>query len=184
MFFIWTALLIFLVVVFGLSYVLLAELWRITVLDGVPAVSSTWAIVDRVIVERVFPRDGLILDLGCGNGWTMRRFWRSGIRGPLVGYELAFLPWITGVCWNVVTRMPITIHRKDLLHAPLEDAKGLYLFLLPRVLAQIAPELKRRVQPGTIIVSAEFALPGWEPTKVFEARGVTRRNAKIYCYVV
>ena len=36
------------------------------------------AIVDRVHVERVLRRDGLI---GCGTGWTLRRLWRSGLRG-------------------------------------------------------------------------------------------------------
>ncbi|MFZ2804402.1 MAG: SAM-dependent methyltransferase, partial [Patescibacteria group bacterium] len=59
---------------------------------------------------------------------------------------------------------------------------GIYLFLLPNFLKRLGPELERRLRAGTIVVSAEFAIPGWTPIKTFEARGVTKLHAPIYVY--
>ncbi|MFZ2803685.1 MAG: class I SAM-dependent methyltransferase, partial [Patescibacteria group bacterium] len=117
MMWVYVALLVFLVLVLGVCSLFLAELWRITFRHGIPSIASTWAIVDRIIVERVLPRDGLILDLGCGTGWTLRRLWRSGLRGPFIGYENAFVPWLFGRVWNFVTISPIKVRRADLFTA-------------------------------------------------------------------
>ena len=173
---------LFLFIVLGLCVLLLAELWRISFVGGIPAVASTWAIVDRVIVERVLPRDGLILDLGCGTGWTLRRLWRSGLRGPFVGYENAFVPWFFGRVWNLITMCPVSVRRADLFSAPFEEARGVYLFLLPVFLKRLGPELARRLRPGAVVVSAEFPIPGWTPERTFEARGVTKKQATIFVY--
>lgn len=173
---------VFLLVVLGVCILFLAELWRITYSRGIPSIASTWAIVDRVIVERALPSEGLILDLGCGTGWTMRRLWRSGMHGPFIGYENAFVPWLFGRAWNFLTMCPVTIRRGDLFRAPFEDARGVYLFLVPAYLERFGPDLVRHLRPGTAVVSAEFPIPGLSPQKILEARGITNRHAKIYIY--
>lgn len=179
---IWLFLIVFLLISAGMIGLVISELWRVIFLNGMPAVSSTWAIVDRVIVERVLPTKGLILDLGCGSGWTLRRFFRSGIRGPLMGYEKEFSPWLIGKIWNFLTMSPVKIHRTDYLAAPIEQAAGIYLFLLPQVMSQMSLVLASRARPDAVIVCAEFSLPDWRPIAVFEARGVTKRRSKIYIY--
>jgi hypothetical protein len=184
MWWLWLVLAAFLLGVFFVCFLFLSEIWRITLSEGIPAVSSTWAVVDRVIVERVLPREGLILDLGCGTGWTLRRLWRSGLRGPFVGYENAFVPWFAGRVWNCVTMCPVNVQRADLFTAPFEQARGVYLFLLPDFLKRLGPELKHRLNPGAVVVSAEFPIPDWTPWKTFEARGVTKPHAKVFVYRV
>ena len=164
------------------SGLILSELFRVTLRNGVPSLSSTWAIVDKVITTHVFPVQGLILDLGCGNGWTLRRLWRSGLRGPFVGYEKAFVPWLMGWFWNKLSYVPVKVVRQDFSQAPIEQAKGVYLFLLPSMLEKVGNMIKRRAKPGTVVVSAEFQIPGWTPDQTHEARGVTRKKAKIYVY--
>lgn len=166
------------------SMLFLSELWRVSVRGGVPSIASTWAIVDRVIAERVLPTEGLTLDLGCGTGWTLRRFWRSGLRGPFEGYERALAPWLIGRCWNALSLAPIRLVRRDVLAAPLERAAAVYLFLLPGMLKRLAPDLVRRMKPGATVVSAEFAIPDWRPVRMFEARGVTRKRATVYVYEI
>lgn len=166
------------------SGLFLSELWRVSVRGGVPSIASTWAIVDRVIAERVLPTEGLVLDLGSGTGWTLRRFWRSGLRGPFEGYERAFVPWFIGTCWNALSLAPIRLLRRDMLAAPLERAAAVYVFLLPESLKRLAPELARRMTRGTTVVSAEFAVPGWRPVRTLEARGVTRKHAAVYVYEI
>lgn len=180
----WIGLLIFLAISFFSISCLIFEMWRVTSKDGVPSLSSTWGIIDEIICKQVLPRDGLILDLGAGNGWTMRRLWRRGIHGPLVGYEKEFVPWGVGAIWNKLTGTPVKLLRQDFSAAPYEEAKGIYLFLMPQTLEKLAPIIRQRCRSGTVVVSAEFSIPGWNPTRVLEARGVTSRKAKIFCYSV
>jgi len=148
----------------------------------VPSLSSTWPIVDTVIAEHLLPTDGMILDLGCNDGWTLRRFARAGLRGPLIGYENKYWPWLTGRLWNKLRPLPLDLRRDDFKRAPIAQAKGIYLFLLTSALVDLAPLIRRDAQPGTVVVSAEFAVPGWVPDRIFEARGITSRQAKIFVY--
>lgn len=148
----------------------------------VPSLSSTWPIVDKVIAEHLLPTEGMILDLGCNDGWTLRRLAAAGLRGPLIGYEYKYWPWLTGWVWNKLRPLPIELKREDFRRAPIRQAKGIYLFLLTSTLAGLAPWLRQEAQPGTTIVSAEFAVPGWVPDKIYEARGITSRQAKIFVY--
>ncbi|MEO5928047.1 MAG: hypothetical protein ABIO72_04980 [Patescibacteria group bacterium] len=167
---------------FAAILLLIGELWRVSFWGGVPSIFSTWAIVDAIISAKVLPRDGLILDLGAGNGWTLRRMWRSGMKGPFIGYEKEWWPWIVGTVWNSVTGAPIILKREDFLNAPIEDARGIYLFLFPSILSGLGGSIEQKAHHGIPVVSAEFAVPGWTPERTLEAKGITNKKAKVFCY--
>ncbi|HWQ99333.1 MAG TPA: class I SAM-dependent methyltransferase [Candidatus Methylomirabilis sp.] len=151
---------------------------------GVPFVPSTTAILRAVIDANVLPHDGLILDLGCGDGKALRMLAHAGYKGPLVGYERAFYPWLHSKLWGILDRSPVIVRREDFSHAPLEEARGVYVFLLASVLSKLAPTLSLRLAPGTVVVSAEFPIADWTPVQVLTAPGVTAREAKVFVYVV
>ncbi|GEM_PF-6441483 len=180
----WIGLGIFLVLSLFICGALVTELLRVACGRGVPSISSTRAMVDTVIANHIFPSTGLILDLGCGYGWTLRRLSKSGLRGPFVGYENVLVQWLIGRVWNFLTQSQVTIVHADLYAAPIESARGIYLFLLPSVLKSLGPELIRRAAPGTRILCAEFPLPGWQPLHIYEARGITSSQAKLFVYEV
>lgn len=161
---------------------ILFTLFRKRPSDYVPSLSSTWPVVDMVIAEHILPTEGMILDLGCNDGRTLRRLAGAGLRGPLIGYENRFWPWFNGWMWNKLRPLPIELRREDFRQAPIGEAKGIYLFLLTSALADLAPLLRREARPGTVVVSAEFAVPGWEADRIFVARGITSRQAKIFVY--
>lgn len=182
MFLYWIGLGFFLTCIFLICGFLVYELFRVAIGNGMPSLSSTRSIIDSIILHELLPRNGLILDLGCGSGRTLRRLSCSGLRGPFVGYERLFIPWAIGYFWKVFSRSNITLVRADALKAPIEEARGVYLFLLPNALKELAPYLEQRIARGTVIISAEFSIPGWEAQGIFEARGVTSRHAKIFVY--
>lgn len=163
---------------------LLLEFARVAKKGEVPFVPSATAVMRAVIEARVLPKEGLILDLGCGDGKALRMLARAGYRGPLVGYERAFFPWLHSRFWSLFDRSSVIIRREDFARAPLEEAKGVYVFLLSAVLADFAPVLAQRLKPGTVVVSAEFAIAGWTPELVLVARGVTAKEAKVFVYRV
>jgi SAM-dependent methyltransferase len=148
----------------------------------VPYVPSTAAVIRTVIDANVLPKEGMILDLGCGNGKALRMFELAGYKGPLIGYERAPGVWLRAKIWNLLERTTVDIRRKNFNEAPLEEAKGLYVFLLRDLLKELAPTFRARLKPGTVVVSAEFPIVDWVPEQVFEAKGITSRKAKIFVY--
>lgn len=177
-------LLLVLVALLAYAVALLFEFARMSRRGEVPFVPSATAIVKAVIGAGVLPREGLILDLGCGDGKALRMFARAGYRGPLVGYERAFFPWLHSRFWGLFSKSPVVIRRENFVRAPLEEARGVYVFLLTSVLADLAPTLRSRLRPGTVVVSAEFPIADWTPERVLIARGVTAREAKVFVYRV
>ncbi len=180
----WLAFIIFLLFILLLCGVLALEILRVACASGIPSTPSTRSVVETVVRHRLLPSTGLILDLGCGFGWTLWRLSKSNLRGPFIGYEKSLVPWFMGRLWRALTRSRVTIVRGDLDSAPIEQARGIYLFLLPSVLERLGLELRRRAAPGTRIVCAEFALPSWQPQSIYTARGITSRQAKIFVYEV
>lgn len=174
-------LIVLLLITVAYAALILIELIRLGRGD-VPYVPSTGSAIRAAIHANALPKDGLILDLGAGDARALRMLAKAGYTGPFIGYERAPLPFIFGSILSRLQRRPVTLHFKDFKQAPLEDAKGIYLFLLQEVLADLAPELKRRLPPGTVVVSAEFPIAGWTPTQTLQARGVTAKQASVFVY--
>lgn len=190
-----TILIIQIVLLLGLIPILIYEVMLmiefIRIARGdVPFVPSTTAIIKTAIDANVLPKEGTILDLGCGDGKALRMLSVAGYRGPLIGYERAPFPWTLGwfACLWHNRRNPsfarVDLRRQDFKHAPLEEARGMYLFLLKEVVAELAPTLAKRLRPGTPVVSAEFEITGWIPENVLIAKGITSKEARVFFYRV
>lgn len=174
-------LLLFILGIFAFEVMLFVEMVRLSRGD-VPYVPSRTEVVRAVVAAEVLTKDGLILDLGCGDGKALRMFAAAGFRGPLMGYERAPFPWMLGCVLSRLRHAPVTLRLQHFRHAPLERARGVYLFLMPKPLAALAPALAARLPPGTPVVSAEFQIVDWTPERVLTARGVTAKEVKIYVY--
>jgi SAM-dependent methyltransferase len=160
----------------------LADDFRRILTGQVPFVPSSAAVVQAVIDANVLPKEGMILDLGCGNGKALRMFERAGYKGPLIGYERAPGVWLRAKLWNIIERSHIQVRRNHFERAPLEEAKGVYVFLLTKYLKELAPMFRSRLKPGTIVVSAEFPIADWVPVQTFVAKGITSKAAKVFVY--
>jgi SAM-dependent methyltransferase len=160
----------------------LADEFRRILFGQVPFVPSTAAVIQTVIDANVLPKEGMILDLGCGNGKALRKFERAGYKGPLIGYERAPSVWLRAKLWNLIERSHVRVRRAHFDSAPLEEAKGVYVFLLTSLLKELAPTFRSRLKPGTVVVSAEFPIADWVPVQVLTARGITSKEAKVFVY--
>ena len=176
-------LLVLLLLTLGYAFLVFWELVRVARGD-VPYVPSTRSAIRAVIAAQVLPKEGTIIDLGAGDGRALRLLAAAGYRGPLVGYERAPYPWMLGRLLIALQRAPVQLYRRDFRKATLEEAQGVYVFLLRDVLAELAPTLKQRLRPGTVVVSAEFPIVGWTPEQTLSARGVTAKNAGVFVYRV
>ena len=151
--------------------------------NRVPFVPSTLRVIEAVHASGLLPKNGTVVDLGCGDGRVLISFRKNGHSGTLIGYETSWLPYLLA---RIRTRnMPdIDIRRVALEQADLSGADIVYCFLYPGLMQELSQGLFRSLKPGAIIVSAEFPIHDREPFSVLRTRGVTSREAGVFFYRV
>ena len=68
----------------------------------------------------------------------------------------------------------------DLLQADLSGADVVTIYLATQLNAQLRPRLEKYLHAGARVVSHDYAVPGWKPTKVERTEG--KHGHVIYVY--
>ena len=121
----------------------------------------------------------LLVDLGCGDGRVLRMAQkRYGVRA--VGYELNLLAYVKARL-RCIGLKRVKIRRSNFWRIDLSGADVVFCYLFPDVMKALSEKLRSELKPGSIVVSCNFALPGFYPTRVLRPDG-TLHNAPIYIY--
>ena len=143
---------------------------------GVPVYSAApWTV--RTAVGMLALKDGeRFCDLGCGLGRVLRSARRAAdVRAT--GFELN--PFAILYLWAVdIFDWKVRVRWRDFRKADLSEFDAVYLYLIPKVLPELAAQLESQLKPGTRVVSVDFELPGWTAVKTQE------HGQKIWLYVV
>lgn len=121
----------------------------------------------------------VLVDLGCGDGRVLRRL-RRRFDVRAIGYELNPLAYLMArlLC---VGRRDITILFKDFSKVDLSGADVVFCYLFPDVLPKLSVKLDRELEPGSVVVSANFAIPNWTPLQVLRVDRSLHRDP-LYVY--
>ncbi|MBN1582405.1 MAG: 50S ribosomal protein L11 methyltransferase [Anaerolineae bacterium] len=108
-----------------------------------------------------------VYDLGAGDGRVVVAAAKAyQARG--VGVEIepthCLVAWLRALVNGVVRR--VSIRQKNLFDVNLDDADVVFLYLSPKVLERLAPQLILKLRPGTRVVSVHFPIEGWLPVDV------------------
>ena len=121
----------------------------------------------------------VLVDLGCGDGRVLRCVHRRfGVTA--IGYERNPLAYFIArlLClWH----RGITVRFRDFRKADLSVADVVFCYLFPDVLPDLARKLNRELRPGTVVVSANFAIEGWHPQQVLQIND-RRHGDPLYVY--
>ena len=120
-------------------------------------------------------------DLGCGDGRILIAAVRK-YNVNAVGVEIS--P-------RLVAKASASIHkagldgkarviRGDVLSIDPDGADVVYLYLSRRLNEQLRPRLEAHLKPGARVVSHDYPVPGWKPTKSEETDG--SQHHMIYLY--
>jgi ubiquinone/menaquinone biosynthesis C-methylase UbiE len=147
-----------------------------------PFVTSPQPIVERML-ELVNLKSGETLyDLGCGDGRILvTAAQRYGAKA--VGVELSDA--LVKKAQSDVDRQglqnKIRIIQGDMMSIDVSNAQVVSLYLMTEANDQLRPKLERELKPGARVVSLDFKVRGWKPSKVdkFEA---SHRPYTIYVY--
>ena len=142
--------------------------------------------------------DDLVLDLGCGDARLLIEAARaSGCE--CTGYESAPAVYWLARFRVLLARLPtpwglgkgsVTVQREDFWTQKLDpDTTVVFLFLLPIMLRDVAPKLKRELLPGTRIVTFRWGFPDWqfrrrEYVRTADSHGKGSVLESVYMYVL
>lgn len=134
-----------------------------TVDRDVPYVTSSEAVITRMLeMAEVGPGD-VVYDLGSGDGRIVIAAARYGAQG--VGIEIdpyrVYQARLNAEQAGVADR--VTFREQDLFKADFSDATVVSLYLLPGVNQKLRPMLFDQLEPGTRVVSHNFGLGNWPP---------------------
>src|SRR3989338_5686866 len=137
---------------------------RPLVMGGGPFVPTSFETVQQMInAAKLTPADNIV-DLGSGDGRIVLEAVRtSGCRG--LGVEID--PGLVRLSQTRAQEMGLednaTFVQQDFWKTDLSSATVVFLFQVPRAMKRLDVELKKRLRPGTRVVSHYFGFPGWTP---------------------
>ena len=131
-------------------------------------------------IEAVPMKNGqMLVDLGCGDGRVLRRASKVyNVR--CVGYEINLLAYIKAQVLSVGLKQ-VEIRRKNFWLQNLSMADVVFFYLYPDVMQKLSKKLKAELKPGAVVVSGNFALPGFKPVRVLRPKG-NLHNDPLYIY--
>lgn len=141
----------------------------------VPLYLSSRSAVEAVAMRA--PRDGKVVDLGCGLGG-----WLSGLGAMrpdlrLDGVEMAPLNWL-------VSRLRMGgkagIRLGSLWDQDLAAYDVVYAYLSPAPMAELWRKVEREMRPGSLFVSNTFAVPGVEPDETIDLNDLSHARLLIW----
>lgn len=132
-----------------------------------PYVASPVRVVDRMLeIAKIKPGETLY-DLGCGDGRILIAAVQK-YQVKAVGVEIS--PKLVARATSSIERAGLEdrarVIQGDLLDVDLTGADVVTIYLGTPLNAKLRPRLEKYLKPGARVVSHDYQVPGWKPTKV------------------
>lgn len=131
-------------------------------LMGSPYVPSKKKLLQRIFNEVSFNKKSKFLDLGCGDGRIVMYVARQyKIQAIGVDINPMMIAWA-----RIKTRLArlsgVKFRVENIFKTNLAEYDIIYLFLMPKFLAQLKPKLLRETKKETIFISHGFKIENWD----------------------
>jgi trans-aconitate methyltransferase len=164
--------------VLKMTYVLCTAL-ALPATQGALYVSTTKTRIAAFIEAVPMKKGQILVDLGCGDGRVLRRASKN-YKVKAIGFEINLLPYIKAQVLSAGLKH-VEIRRKNFWSQNLSIADVVFCYLNPDVMRKLSTKLKAELKPGTMVVSCNFALPGFKSVRVMRPEG-TLHNDPLYIY--
>ncbi len=112
-------------------------------------------------------KEDVLVDLGCGDGRILSTAVKDfGVKSA-TGYEIRedLFKTASGEVEKLNLTNKIRIYNRDLFQADLKDATLITLYLTTYANERLKPKLRAEARAGSRIVSHDFMINGWKPSK-------------------
>ncbi|MCS7041412.1 MAG: class I SAM-dependent methyltransferase [Bryobacteraceae bacterium] len=147
-----------------------------------PYVSSPQPIVYKMLEIARLKSGETLYDLGCGDGRILTTAARE-FGAKAIGVELspALVKRARQAVESLGLQDQVKVIEGDLMNVDLSGADVVALYLLTEANEQLRPKLEKELKPGARVVSLEFRIKGWKPSRV-EKVEAHRHPYTIYLY--
>ena len=132
-----------------------------------PYVASPARVVDRMLELASIKPGETLFDLGSGDGRILIAAVEK-YKAKAVGVEIS--PKLAAAAAARIDREGLEgrarVIQGDLLDADLTGADVVTIYLATSLNEKLRPRLEKYLKPGARVVSHDYAVPGWKPTKV------------------
>jgi protein-L-isoaspartate O-methyltransferase len=146
-----------------------------------PYVNSPARVVDRMLELANIKPGETVYDLGCGDGRILIAAVEK-YKAKAIGVEIS--PKVVAQANANIQKAKLEgqarVIQGDLLQTDLTGADVVTIYLTTSFNEELRPRLEKYLKPGARVVSHDYAMTGWKPTKVVEAEG--RQKHPIYLY--
>jgi trans-aconitate methyltransferase len=165
---------------FGLkmTYVLCTAL-ALPTTQGALYVSTTRTRIAAIIDAVPLEKGQTMMDLGCGDGRVLRQVCKK-YKIRAIGFEINLMAYLKARVLSLGLKQ-VEIRRQNFWSQNLAGADVVFCYLYPDVMQKLSVKLKAELRPGTLILSCNFALPGFKPHRVLRPVG-SLHSDPVYMY--
>jgi SAM-dependent methyltransferase len=132
--------------------------------QDVDFVPTPHALVDTMLAAAEVTKDGVVYDLGCGDGRiVIAAAKRYGARGVGIDIDPRRIEEANGGAASEGVADKVSFLQKDLFATDVREATVVMLYLLPWVNLEIRRRLLEQLRPGSRVVSHAFDMGDWPP---------------------
>jgi ribosomal protein L11 methylase PrmA len=142
-------------------------------------------VVDRMLQMAAVAKDDVVYDLGSGDGrLVITAAKRYGARGVGIDIDPALITQSRANARKEGVEGLVEFRQQDALTVDVSPASVVTLYLLSGANLKLRPTLQKQLKPGSRIVSHQFGMGEWVPTRtetITDQRGTSRL---LYLWIV
>jgi SAM-dependent methyltransferase len=143
-----------------------------------PFVATPQEVVDRMLQLAAVTKADVVYDLGSGDGrLVITAAKRYGARGVGIDIDPALIAQSRASARKEGVESLVEFRQQDALTVDVSPASVVTLYLLSGSTLKLRPTLQKQLKPGSRIVSHQFSMGDWVPSKtetITDQRGTSR----------
>ena len=149
-----------------------------------PYVPTPQEVVDRMLALANVTKNDFVVDLGCGDGRIVVTAARKyGARGLGVDIDPVRIAEANANAKAAGVTNLVEFKLQDALKTDVSNASVVTTYLLSQSNLKVRPLITKQLKPGSRIVTHNFSMGDWAPTKSESFDDDTGRRRTIYLYV-
>jgi len=132
-----------------------------------PYVASPISVIDKMLEAAGLRSGETLYDLGCGDGRIVTAAAKNfGARAVGVEISDALAKKARQNAESLGLQDQVRIVTADMMAVDVSEANVVSLYLMTEANDTLRPKLERELKPGARVVSLEFKVNGWKPSRV------------------
>ncbi|MBI4529563.1 MAG: class I SAM-dependent methyltransferase [Deltaproteobacteria bacterium] len=150
-----------------------------------PFVPTPPEVVDRMLQLAQVTEDDVIYDLGSGDGRILiTAAKRYGARGVGVEIDSDLVERSRSQARKSGVSQLIEFREQDAFTVDVSPATVVTLYMLPEFNAKLRPLLEKQLKPGSRVVSHDFPVEGWIPSRADKMPGDFFHDHTVYLFII